>query len=89
MAEERQHNIGIDHDPQTRKGAFADFTMVRTKGGVSRIDFIQRDIELEGGDEQAVLASRVFMSNEDLLALRDMLVRHTSSWKVDGDGAEA
>ena len=89
MTEEQQHNINIDHDPQTRKGVYSDFTLVRTKGGVSRLDFVQRDIELEGGDEQAVLAARVFMSNEDLLALRDMLVQHTSSWKVDGDGAEA
>lgn len=89
MADNDQHNINIDHDPQTRKGVFSDFAMVRTKGGTSRLDFVQRDIELDGGDEQAVLAARVFMSNEDLLALRDMLVQHTSSWKVDGDGAEA
>lgn len=89
MSEQRAHSISIDHDPNTRKGSFADFMMVRTKGGVSRLDFIQRDIELDGGDEQAVLVSRVFMSNEDILALRDMLVQHTASWKVDDDGTEA
>lgn len=29
------------------------------------------------------------MGNEDLLALRDMLVQHTSLWKVEGDGTKA
>lgn len=80
MPDERNSsvNVSIDHDPQTRKGVFSDFVMARTKGGVTRIDFVQLDIDLDGGDKQAVLASRVFMSNEDVITLRDMLNDHIS-----------
>lgn len=75
--------INIDHDPQTRKGVFADITMARTDGGVTRLDFIQTDLPIPDGDIQAVLAARVFLRNESIVALRDMLNDHLKTAGIE------
>lgn len=85
MGEEKAVSIRIDHDPQTRKGVHADFVIARTDGAATRLDFIQNDIPLEGGDIGAVLVSRVFMSNEGLVALRDMLDAHIKTAGIEED----
>lgn len=83
MDEEKVTNIRIDHDPQTRKGVYADFVIARTDGAITRLDFIQNDISLEGGDIEAVLSARVFMSNDSLVALRDMLDAHIETVGIE------
>lgn len=86
---ERKVTINIDSDVETRKGVHADVAMLSTKGGATRIDFLNADITLDDVNVRAALASRVYMNNEDVIALRDMLVSHTADWKVEADGEEA
>lgn len=81
-------NVRLDQDTQSRKGVFADFVMARTKGGTTRLDFSQLDSEAEDGARKGVMVSRIFMNNEDLISLRDMLNKHTAQWKVGGDGSD-
>lgn len=86
MAEESQGSIQVDASIETRAGVFSDVVMALTKNGVTRLDFIQTDFPAsDNGDTLAVLTSRVFMSNENLLQLRDMLNRHTSTWETRED----
>lgn len=87
--EERKVTLDIDSDVETRKGVHADIAMLSTKGGTTRIDFLNADIAIDPNSARAVLSSRVYMSNEDVIALRDMLDRHTAAWKVEADVEEA
>lgn len=86
--EDRQVNISIDSDVETRKGVHSNIVLLTTEGPVTKIDFLNADISVEEDEVRAALSSRVYMSNEDLVALRDMLIRHTASWKVAADGPE-
>lgn len=81
---DKEHrSMQITADSDIRRGVFADLVSAQTPNQVTRLDFIQ--IEGEGDDStlQGVLASRVYMTNESLIALRDMLVRHTKDWKAE------
>ena len=79
-------SLSIDHDPQTRKGCFSDFSMAATNGPNTRLDFISTDIPGENGSVRGVLSARVYMTNESLIALRDMLNSHTEGWEVTAHG---
>lgn len=82
-AAEDASNLMIEATPEARRGAYADFASVRVNGGNSMIDFLLVDsVGPEGGS--GVLTSRVVMSNESLLALRDMLNEVTADWTVAG-----
>lgn len=81
-------NLNLDSDPETRKGVMASIVLASTDGGVTRLDFVNPDIPENEGSVRAVLSSRVYMSNENLLALRDMLNSHTAEWKVEIHGAQ-
>ncbi len=81
MAEEKETrgiNLNLDSDTETRKGVMASIVLASTDGGVTRLDFVNPDIPDNDGSVRAVLSSRVYMSNENLLALRDMLNAHIS-----------
>lgn len=77
--------IVVDSDIETRKGVHADIAIARTKGGVTRIDFLLGDIE-EEDSIRAALVSRVYMNNEDVCALRSAL---NSVQNADGGSDEA
>ena len=79
-------SLNIDHDPQTRRGCFSDLAMAATNGPNTRLDFISTDIPDENGNIRGVLSARVYMSNESLIALRDMLNSHTEGWEVTAHG---
>lgn len=81
-------NLQVDASPEMRIARMADTFMVKTNGACSTIDFISTDgIPDENGTISAILSSRVSMSNEALLALRDMINSHTQTWKTDRDDA--
>ena len=83
--EAAQVSIAVEATPEMRAGRFSDVSLIRTNGGSSTIDFVMTDGAAdENGVISAVLVSRVSMTNESVVALRDMLVRHTSGWIVDG-----
>ena len=83
MEESREPIIQVDASPDVRAGVHSDVVTIATKGNVSRLDFVQTDAPGPNpGDLSAVLSARVFMDNVDILALRDLLVRHTSGWTV-------
>lgn len=75
-------NLTVEATPEMRRGAHADFATVRTTGGVSTLDFLLVDTVEPSGDARGVLSSRVFLSNESLVALRDMLNEHTKGWQL-------
>ena len=79
--------IVIDADPASRAGRHADLATATTKGGTTRLDFLLADIPQDDGSMRAVLSSRIFMNNEDLMTLRDTLDNHIASWEVAQDDA--
>lgn len=79
MADEPTITLQIDASPEVRAGVFSDLALMATKGNVTRIDFVLTDGMAE---PTGVIASRVFMANEDLVALRDALIHHTQEWVV-------
>lgn len=84
---DKEHrSMQISGDPDVRRGVFADLVSAQTPNQVTRLDFIQIEGESDDSTLQGVLASRVYMTNESLIALRDMLVRHTKDWKAESHG---
>ena len=79
--EDRSMQITADSD--IRRGVFADLVFAQTSNQVTRLDFIQIEGEVDDSTLQGVLASRVYMTNESLIALRNMLIRHTKDWKAE------
>lgn len=73
--------VAVDTPPEARRGAYADVATIRTNGAVSMLDFMLVDMADPDGNLGAMLTSRVFMSNEGIIALRDMLNEHTKGWK--------
>lgn len=83
-------NVMVDAAPEVRAGRFSDLSLIRTNGSVSIIDFALSDnVPDESGNIPAVLVSRISMTNEAVVALRDMLVRHTQNWTVAQETADA
>lgn len=81
---DKEHrSVQITGDSDIRRGVFADLVFAQTPNQVTRLDFVQIEGESDDSTLQGVLASRVYMTNESLIALRDMLVRHTKDWKVE------
>ena len=76
-------SMQITADSDIRRGVFADLVFAQTSNQVTRLDFIQIEGEVDDTTLQGVLASRVYMTNESLIALRDMLIRHTKDWKAE------
>lgn len=76
-------NMQITADSEMRRGVFADLVFAQTSNQVTRLDFIQIEGEVDNSTLQGVLASRIYMTNESLIALRDMLIRHTKDWKAE------
>ena len=79
--------FNIDHDPQTRKGVHANITIASTNGPVTRLDFISTDLPDDNGTMRGILSARVYMTNENLIALRNMLNDHTEKWTVENNDA--
>lgn len=83
-ASNQKLNVNVDSDVSTRKGVHADIVIAETNGADTRLDFVL--LERSGGPAagdggvSAVLASRIFMSRDNVIALRDMLNEHTSTW---------
>ena len=73
---EKEMKITIDSDPMTRKGVQADFASITTKGGATRLDFFLSDIQVDENNTRAVLSSRVFMNNTDIVNLYKALGDH-------------
>lgn len=76
-------SMQITADSDIRRGVFADLVFAQTSNQVTRLDFIQIEGEVDDSTLQGVLASRVYTTNESLIALRDMLIRHTKDWKAE------
>ena len=90
MTEDTQGTIQIESSVEIRAGVFSDLVSVATKEGTTRIDFMLTDVPGSNpGDQYGVLSSRVFLSNETLLKLRDLLVRHTADWAIAEEHADA
>lgn len=72
----------VDSSPEIRGGKHATMTFASTVGGETRLDFIEVDQPSVDPEVESVgvLSARVFMSNANLVALRDMLIKHTSQW---------
>lgn len=87
MTEEKAINLTIDSDPQTRKGAYSDRVLVTSEGGFIRLDFLHVDIPSDDG-MRAVLVSRIMMSREDVVALKDVLDSHLSMTSRSPEDAE-
>ena len=66
--------LRIDSDTTTRKGVFADVSIVSSNGAIARIDFISGDLPSEES-VGAVLSSRVYMTVSSLLELREQIDR--------------
>ena len=77
--------IAVEATPDVRRGVHADIAMIRTNGGQSMIDFVLVDTvdtpPAADGTASGVLSSRVFMSNESLVTLRDTLIEYTQNWQ--------
>ena len=74
--------IAVEATPDVRRGVHADIAMIRTNGGQSMIDFVLVDTpHAADGTASGVLSSRVFMSNESLVTLRDTLIEYTQNWQ--------
>ncbi|MGR1083420.1 hypothetical protein ACUYFE_05255 [Olegusella massiliensis] len=74
--------IAVEATPDVRRGVHADIAMIRTNGGQSMIDFVLVDTPpVADGTASGVLSSRVFMSNESLVTLRDTLIEYTQNWQ--------
>lgn len=68
--------ITVDSDPITRKGVQADFASITTKESATRLDFFLSDIQVDENNTRAVLSSRVFMNNTDIVNLYKALGDH-------------
>ncbi len=89
MEKEKTENsvsLNLDSDVETRKGVVAGLVMASTDGTMTRLDFINPDIPTDDGGIRAVLSARVYLTNDNLVALRDMLINHTSRWGAGSDG---
>ena len=83
MTDESKGTIQIDSTIEARAGVHSNLVMAMTNGGTTRLDFVATEMPLSSeGDLLAVLVSRIYMDNADLVSLRDMLVRHTANWKI-------
>lgn len=87
--EERQIHIDIDSDTETRKGVFSNISMLTDEGPLTRIDFLNSDIHVTEENSRAVLASRVYMTRDDLVLLRNVLDSHIDGWKAVADAPKA
>ena len=75
------NTIAVDSSPEVRRGAYAEISTVKTAGTMSTIDFAMVEGPIDDqGTLGAILTSRVVMTNDNLIALRDMLVDHTKNW---------
>lgn len=82
--------IDVDAAPEVRRGVYANLVMAATlPNGIVQLNFVGLDNPNENGTMGGVLASRVYMAPPDVVALRDMLIKHTQSWKVDTDDTKA
>lgn len=69
-------------DPSVRKGAYANFVMLGSRQTEEILDFFFIDSNDEDGNMSGVIVSRVIMSRDNLMSLRDALNDHLS--KVPG-----
>lgn len=81
--DKEDRSMQITGDSDVRRGVFADLVFAQTSNQVTKLDFIQIEGEVDDSTLQGVLASRIYMTNESLIALRDMLIRHTKDWKAE------
>lgn len=82
-----QNGIRLDAEIGTRRGVYADNVMARTIGNNTVLDFINVDVVGDSPESSgAVLAARIYMPNEAIVALREMLNAHTSAWTVQNAG---
>lgn len=88
--DEKQTAIRVDATPEMRRGVQADIITAATNGSTTRLDFILTDGgDPASGDALGVLSARVFLDNANVLALRDMLIRHTENWTAVEAPADA
>lgn len=79
-------SIEVEANPDMRRGAYSNFVSLRRNGSNCIMDFCFLDGEVEGRGMTGVLASRVIMSNDRLIELRDALDRQILG---NADAAEA
>ena len=73
--EEKGREMSMVADSSLRSGVFSDYMVVKNVNGKSILDFfLIDDIDAERGT--AVLTSRVVLTHQGLVALRDMLNKH-------------
>lgn len=75
----------VDAAPETRAGKHASAAIIASRDGEARIDFIEIDGTPDEGDFAGVLSARIFMSLNDLAALRDSIDEHMKGHGTDVD----
>lgn len=88
--QETTAEITIDASPEMRRGTYANLAFaMTTPNHMTQLNFVDTDRVSTNGGVSGILAARVYMTPQDIIALRDMLIKHTESWKVEADGSEA
>lgn len=85
-----QVTLTIDSSPEMRAGCHASLVIAQTDRGETRLDFVNVDpTDGEPVDNlHGVLSARVYLNSQDLVALKDMLVRHVASWESDNHNGD-
>lgn len=64
--------LNIESDVSTRRGAYADISLLTPKGSLARLDFISGD-RPSSDSVDGILVSRVYLEREALINLRDTI----------------
>lgn len=78
MDEKKTPSISIEAKSDMRKGVYANLSRIVSTSKESVLDFCFID-EDDGINKHGVLVSRVIMSNQALVELRDMLDSHLAN----------
>lgn len=84
MGEEVFNLSAVATDPSVRQGSYSNLVVVTSQQSEEILDFFFVDSRDEDGAMSGVVVSRVIMSRDRLVALRDALNDHLS--KVPGSG---
>lgn len=76
MPEEKQFQLEVSGDLETRKGSYANVVFITSQANEDILDFFFMDSIGANGEQSGVLTSRIVMSRQTLLSFRDALNQH-------------
>lgn len=76
MTEEKQVQLEVSGDLETRKGSYANTLFITSQENEDILDFFFMDSTGVNGEQSGVLTSRVIVSRQTLLSFRDALNQH-------------